>query len=1211
MRKLKLLFLLCVSTVGGALSVSADDVFKDVTSDYLKNADFEGEYEEITNPGKTSGNKIAKPSEWTLSFTGASSDGTDAVGMNSSYAAWSNFSGCASLATGGNNTYWVRMKWNSTQVLKLYQTVTLPQGTYKLSSDYYKNGLGGDGNIYANTTEAKTNKNEDAWKSVNLTFSSDGESETEIGLKVVHTSSGSDKKLGFDNFKLEWNLTQSLKDLLTEANTFYTAEGDSYTALKSAIDAADAIKESSDASTLESQYNALAAALDLAKNHRKPWLTAWTTANTNYEAATYANVTGTEKTALKTEIDKSEPSTADDYDSAKDDLVTANTNFTAAKTNYDALVTVNGLITSTGTLSYADPDKKPTTEEATSASEAGTKAASQYTALRAYYESHAAAENVATAFDKTSALTNPNATDGNNGWTWTGTKNDPKSDEAWTDASGSSSHNYFDGGNWNGNPWTTTMSQTISLPVGTYLLTTKGRAAENTTLTMAVGAVEVALPHVGNSGNVFNRGWCDASLEFTSDGSDVTILVTASSNTIHEWFSIGDFRLVKLDATYADDDDYTALAAAISTIEGSLGFDDGEYAPYNVASALATAKAFDPNDDNIQSEVQDATAALEALSTNVGEVNAIYWKTDYTTADKNGDGYVHPIGWTNTGYNTRFLNDELSDETVFPTIDHAIMSKYNTTYGYDSYYTMPLKASTYYTLTFRYCGWGNAPETKVVIKDGSDSELLLNPSSFTPATSDGNSNADHWYDFAVTFKTNDAGNYKLELNKVPSGQQQIAWTNMNLIRANVTEVKSLLDSELTDANTLYNSGANVGTGIFQIPTASGDAFSSAITTAQGVYDNGSATLDQVSTAISNLKDAKTTYANATLNAPDSEKRYYLTVVRDGKDWDGNAITFMEGAANPTQGNYGIKYLTPANANMCQAVKFTNTTGNKYKVSFLTPAGTEQYITTSNLGYNAGTDNTNKERIRTVDDASKALEIEIQATTTANQFRLYNTDRGAVIADNDNNDIFTNNSANFTIAEASQASVPITIDEDVKFATRIFPFTPELPSGIEAYSCAEIGEGDILTLVKVAEPAANVPYILYSKGGYSGDALTGWGTADGDSKTAGLLTGVYTQTTAIKDTYVLLNKKDYGVGFYKVPEGSALQIGAYRCYLSATAGSRLSFSFDETSTVSPLKALVEGRVEQIYNASGARIPSLQKGLNIIKMSDGSIRKVMVK
>ena len=291
--------------------------------------------------------------------------------------------------------------------------------------------------------------------------------------------------------------------------------------------------------------------------HKLAWQEAKAAAEAAFADAAYENVTGSEKTALQTEIAKAEPSDAAGYDDAADALNTAKQTFVNAKTSYDIFVTYNT------TLAYADSNKKPAiTSEST--------AASIMTALRAYYESHALAENVTAAMDMTSSIANPAAMDANNGWSWSGTKNDPKNNEPWTDALGSSSHWYFDGGNWNADSWTTTMSQDITLPAGTYLLTAKGRAATNTTLTLEVGTESVELPHVGSTGNVFDRGWGDASLVFTTDGSGITILVTATSSTIHEWFSIADFRLVSLtDLTVPA----TIASSGYSTIASAYALD--------------------------------------------------------------------------------------------------------------------------------------------------------------------------------------------------------------------------------------------------------------------------------------------------------------------------------------------------------------------------------------------------------------------------------------------------------------------------------------------------------------------------------------------------------------------------------------------------------------------------------------------------------------
>lgn len=752
-KKLLIAIALLVSGVGNLWAQT--DVFKDITTGKITNPSFEannGTVSDTPSSGTTS-NDITG---WT--FT--QNNGRVAVFNSSSE---DDTYGSSSPSAG---TYYVRIRTaggssSGNQTLTSASSFSMPKGTYRVSFDYKAgrvhnydkkftvsamNGSTTLGTIQTSIPKAAKNNTyfSGNWTTNNFSFSLTENKDVKIKIDCEGSSSSAGRTvLALDNFVLEWNLTQSLKDLITEANDFLTAEGDSegesYTALKSAIDAADAVTESDNASTLEAQYNALSAVLALAKDHRKPWLAAKTTAQAAIDNTTdYGNVVGEEKTNLQTEIGKAEPSDADGYDSAKTALEGATTAFTGAKTNYDALATVNGLITSAGTLTYADPDKKPSVSEAaTSASDADSKTASQYTDLRAYYESHALAERVTTRFDKTSALANPDAMDANNGWTITGTMNPPKNAQPWTDASGISTHWYFDGGDWNNSSWTTTMSQNITLPAGNYLLTAKGRAAVNTTLTMTVGEVNVALPHVGNTGNVFNNGWGDASLEFTLDSrSNVDIVVTATSSTINEWFSVCDFRLIKLDATLADSDDYDALASAISTAEAkTLGFEEGEYAPYENVDALeklAVANAFDPSVDNLKSEVNDATTKLSGATwtANVAEVDGVYDGTLKNAEIKQGESGDNVVlaGWVTKSGNTRqtFKGTEgASGKACLDGADDQVglfvhPGTYN--YGETVGYTMPLKSGAVYVARAKYCSWSNNDNkefTLTILKNGS------------------------------------------------------------------------------------------------------------------------------------------------------------------------------------------------------------------------------------------------------------------------------------------------------------------------------------------------------------------------------------------------------------------------------------------------------------------------------------------------------------
>ncbi|MCR5139420.1 MAG: hypothetical protein K6B45_04570 [Bacteroidaceae bacterium] len=493
--------------------------------------------------------------------------------------------------------------------------------------------------------------------------------------------------------------------------------------------------------------------------HKGDWDAALAAANEALASDDYKNVVGEEKTALEAEVAKAEPTTADGYDAATAALNDARRTFTDAKPSYDALADANGYVEAAGTLKYADQTKKPAASgTATSAADAVSKAAATMTAVRVYYESHAAAEAVAKAVDKTAVITNATDPTNNDGWTWEGNKNNPASNEPWTDADGTNTHSYFDGGNWSANAWTTTMKQTIAIPAGKYLLTAKARAATNVTFTLSVGEASVSLPHVGSTGNVFDRGWGDASVEFETEGENVEIMVKATTETIHEWFSISAFRLVQLEeivVPMATSEDYAALASAIQAAEGNtLGFGAGEYAPYNNVEALATlaaAKAIDPTlDTNTQKSVKAATAALTSAvwTANTADVDAIY----NGMFAKVTEGANYPDGWARTNAWGQMQSGLEGDyATAYYNQPGSLK------YGETGAYAMPLAANTYYKLTLVYRSHEDNSNNGITVS------ILNGEEGVSGKVLQGNPSKTEWKKGVVGLKTGAAGNYVLTL----------------------------------------------------------------------------------------------------------------------------------------------------------------------------------------------------------------------------------------------------------------------------------------------------------------------------------------------------------------------------------------------------------------------------------------------------------------
>ncbi|UKK48129.1 hypothetical protein L6475_13120 [Prevotella sp. E9-3] len=626
---------------------------------------------------------------------------------------------------------------------------------------------------------------------------------------------------------------------------------------------------------------------------------------------------------------------------------------------------------------------------------------------------------------------------------------------------------------------------------------------------------------------------------------------------------------------------------------------------------------------DIETAINTATTNKENCTT------ADALNTDYNTLETARQTYVtgaeptngHPFDWTFKLSNPSFESDD-TGWIVNKNISGSTECKVNTAESESAdgekyynawasqinyievYQNVTLPIGNYTLKGYLYTGSGNKKAQHIYAYNGTD-----NPSS--------NLNSEkNWEQLTADFVQTSSSSVKIGVysqgNNVNNDTK--GWFRADNFQLFYNGLKPVLNDLISSATTLTTT--NVGTGVFQIPSSAASTLSSAIADAQGVYDNADADGATIQTAIDNLNAAIATFGEAELNAPDEGKRYGIINVTPSSsfDYSGKALTFY---VNPsqTEGGYGYKYMLDPNINYAQGFIFTPVDGEKnvYTLSFIDADGNTKYICTQ-YGYNENASG-DKSRIRTTENETYALKIRIDITTTENVWKLYNTEAQKNIGTNgkDNNDFFTNaDRSDIRIIEVNQTSVPITILSDNKFATRIFPFTSELPSGVKAYSCAAT-EGDVLTLEEVTEPAANTPYILYAEDGYTGDALTGYGTATADSYTTGLLTGVYTSTPAPVGSYVLQKNNDI-LAFYKVGEGQPT-VGAYRAYLTVPNNNAraLFFSFDDdnqTTAVKTIEALTSGKSE-IYNTSGVRQNALQKGMNILKMEDGSIRKVMIK
>ena len=176
-----------------------------------------------------------------------------------------------------------------------------------------------------------------------------------------------------------------------------------------------------------------------------------------------------------------------------------------------------------------------------------------------------------------------------------------------------------------------------------------------------------------------------------------------------------------------------------------------------------------------------------------------------------------------------------------------------------------------------------------------------------------------------------------------------------------------------------------------------------------------------------------------------------------------------------------------------------------------------------------------------------------------------------------------------------ARAMMAVNAEAKYGTFCAPYAVEVPADVQAYTVPSVATNGKLTLTEVANTIpANTPVVLYAEAGL--EAVETFGVAEDGTPVAGLLTGVFEETTAPVGSYVLQNLNEK-VGFYQVAAGSQPTVGANRCYLTASSSIK-AFFFDEDATGI---ANMKGQNDQnsvIYNLAGQRLNKVQKGINII-------------
>ena len=253
---------------------------------------------------------------------------------------------------------------------------------------------------------------------------------------------------------------------------------------------------------------------------------------------------------------------------------------------------------------------------------------------------------------------------------------------------------------------------------------------------------------------------------YVPEGEDLTIGIASPSWSGVPWMPFCGWTLTYYEAK-ATPAEKEALTFAIAAAEAkTLGFEDGEYAPYNnvdALSKLAAAKSINLETASGEAVVNATTALTGATWTaNAEELNAVY-DGNFAIQPEHTTGPTALAGWNNpAGIRQLIKNTETYPGLNTASAKAAVFAWGGTTmkYGETDGYTIPLKGHAIYELSFKTCGWadGDMGHVNVDVKNASDEGLQT---VSTVVATKRITEENPWDEFKILFVTGEAGNYKL------------------------------------------------------------------------------------------------------------------------------------------------------------------------------------------------------------------------------------------------------------------------------------------------------------------------------------------------------------------------------------------------------------------------------------------------------------------
>ena len=196
---------------------------------------------------------------------------------------------------------------------------------------------------------------------------------------------------------------------------------------------------------------------------------------------------------------------------------------------------------------------------------------------------------------------------------------------------------------------------------------------------------------------------------------------------------------------------------------------------------------------------------------------------------------------------------------------------------------------------------------------------------------------------------------------------------------------------------------------------------------------------------------------------------------------------------------------------------------------------------------------------------------------------------------------------------------VTLNRNIKantWSTFVVPFNMEIPAGWEVKELTSaVMKDDVISMTfgNANTIVAGTPYMVRAEEEWSGTTVGNTTLTDAltDVNGSGLVTfkGNYISGN-VPEGMFFMNKNN----FYQAVDNTNT-LKAFRGYFEVTASAganKLAFVIDgEETAINGVEADSDATIVAIYSLDGRRIESMQRGVNIVKLSDGKTKKVIVK